>query len=66
MRLTVKRRPVCDRLAAAGETGFGPPRNRRSAAAVMQSQVRCYSLLSRKAPARGDSNGTSNVFPAAG
>ena len=27
MRLTVKRRPVCDRLAAADATGFGAPQS---------------------------------------
>jgi hypothetical protein len=65
MRLTAKRRAVCDRLTAAGATGFAPAIGGRQAG--MKPQVRRYSLSSRKAPRPGrDSNGTSNVFPAAG
>ena len=65
MRLTVKRRPVCDRLAAADATGFGAPQS--AVGSGWNEAAGAYSLLSRKAPTPGrDSNGTSNVFPAAG
>jgi hypothetical protein len=66
MRLTVKRRPVCDRLAAAGATGFGAP---QSAVGSGWNEVAGALLLAleQEGPRAGrDSNGTSNVFPAAG
>jgi len=67
MRLTVKRRPVCDRLAAADATGFGAP---QSAVGSGWNEVAGALLLALEQeghprPGR-DSNGTSNVFPAAG